>query len=170
MVIGGESVEVCERHGVTACPMTREEWNHTPTQQPQGPSFTQSYVLGTGTGTGAGMVSPIPSHFFAGPQNPEFPYTALFYSVPRMSAAHLYALQQRRYPVVVEGTWRSVFEPHPAHDPAPKTPEQMKVGSFTPAAHLLGPMQGVGMSASVGIAALTLTDANGVDVTSLHRV
>ena len=86
-----------------------------------------------------------------------------------MSAAQLDALERRRYPVVVEGTWRSVFEPRQIDDePAPRSPEQMNLGSGTSAANYFGPMHGYAASVSMAFAALTLTDAQSNDVTSLY--
>jgi hypothetical protein len=119
---------------------------------------------GSGSG-GAGIVSQVPPYIFAPPQSPEFPYAEVFHAPPRMSAAQLDALQKRRYPVVIERTWRLVFD----DEPAPETPAQKTVGSFTPAAQHFGPTHGMSISTTAAMGALTLTDANGVDVTALHR-
>lgn len=73
--------------------------------------------------------------------------------------------QQRRYPVVIEGTWHSVFD----DEPAPEDAVEMNVARITPAAHFYGPMQAVGYAGSAGSAALTLRDPQGNDVTALHR-
>lgn len=168
MFVGGMWVEACDRSGVTACPMPRVELNHNHTPDPIGPSpMRQSYVLGTGTGTDVPRAIP-PQHIFAAPQSPEFPYAQMFYAAPRMSAALFDVLQKRRYPVVIEGTWHSMFES--PDDPAPKLPEQMALGSRTPSAESYGSMQVVGASASSAYVAMTLKDENGVDVTALHRV
>jgi hypothetical protein len=60
-----------------------------------------------------------------------------------------------------------------SHNQADDEPElgytQPSAGRFTPAAHLYGPIQAVGASGSAGVAALTLTDAEGNDVTALHQ-
>jgi hypothetical protein len=114
-------------------------------------------ALGSG---GAGIVSQVPPYIFAAPQSPEFPYAEIFHATPRMSAAQLDAWQKRRYPVVVEGTWRSDFER--PDDPAPKSPQQMIVGRFTPAAAFYGPTSGLGISSSSAWGELT-------DATPPHR-
>jgi hypothetical protein len=56
VLANGALVDVCERHGATACPMARVEMLHIHSEGPQGPRL--DYVSGTGTGgpTGPGYV------------------------------------------------------------------------------------------------------------------
>jgi hypothetical protein len=54
-------------------------------------------------------------------------------------------------------------------EPAPEDAVPMNVARFAPAAHFFGPIAGVAISASIAYGALMLHDAQGNDVTELHR-
>jgi len=56
-----------------------------------------------------------------------------------------------------------------SHEETESWSSQPVEGTATPAAEFLGPMQGVGISVGVAFGATTLHDANGNDVTAVHR-
>jgi hypothetical protein len=58
---------------------------------------------------------------------------------------------------------------HQADDEPAISYTSPSAGRFTPAAHLYGQIQAVGASGSAGVVTLTLTDAEGNDVTALHQ-
>jgi hypothetical protein len=73
----------------------------------------------------------------------------------------------RRLPVIYSPSSNALStEPESGREPAPESPAQMSVGRFAPAAHFLGPINGLGVSTTAAWAALTMTDQNGKDVTA----
>ncbi len=158
--VGAAVQEVCERDGssASACPIARVDLNHDDRRGPEGPPMTTQPAPMGPTGNATAMP---PRQFFVEPQTPEYRPSIAFEMPHGLTALEMTALQ-RRYPVVIEGTWRSVFD----DEPAPESTVAMNQGRFTPAAHFLGPLQCVGISTSTATAALTLIDAQGNVVAS----